>query len=335
MRCLALAEALIERGIPCHFQCHGLLAPLVRRVEAAGCSVENLRSVATATDSDADWLMARAREHQACALVIDGYFFGPAYRLRLRDVGLPILAFDDLALSAAYHADLLVNPAPEADTYPYGDRAVGARLLLGPAYTPLRREFRSAMSDGLPPISARAAVLLTFGGSDPLDLTEPVLDRALSAFPEDVQLLVVLGGYHKHRARLEARAARTAPNRIELQVNTSNMARLMLRSGLALTAGGTTLGELAALGVPPVVAVCADNQMPAVRWASAQGLVEAVDARGEASTEIALRLVEAGAALWRDCDRRAEIAERGRAVVDGWGAVRIAEALIDILNSHA
>lgn len=347
MRCLALAEALIDRDIPCFFQCHGLASPLARRLARAGMPFESLSDVATATEEDADRLLARAGELDARALVVDEpFFFGPSYRLRLREAGVPVLAFDDLALCPAYHADVLVNPAPEAETLPYAQRAPEARLLLGPAYAPLRREFRTVLAAGTLPVSARNAVLLafggsarnavllTFGGSDPLDVTEPVLDRVLSVFPPDVQVLVAVGGAHSRREDLAARAS-ALPERVEVHVNTSDMAGLMARAGLALTAGGNTLGELAALGVPPVVAICADNQVPATRWACARGLVVAVEARGVARAEVAARVVEAGLTLWRDPARRADIATRGRRVVDGLGAERIAAVLSDLIAGRS
>lgn len=329
MRCLALAEALIDRGQRCLFLSHALPPALMDHLRAAGITVERPKVVVgpLASLGDAAWVVDRAKAVGARSLVVDGYQFGPAYRERLLAAAVPVLAFDDQALSDRFHAEILVNPAPEAAQLPYAERAPGATLLLGPSYAVLRRSFRRAIAAGLPPLSERPSVLLTFGGTDPLGLTEPALEAALAAFPAEVGVLVVVGGGNPRRAALEARMAAVAP-RVEGHVNTTEMAALMLRSGLALTAGGNTLGELAALGVPPAVAICVDNQEPATGWAVARGLVTAVDARSVPLTDAAAALAAVGAALWADLDRRIDMAERGRGVVDGQGAERIATALL-------
>ncbi|HYC02665.1 MAG TPA: UDP-2,4-diacetamido-2,4,6-trideoxy-beta-L-altropyranose hydrolase [Azospirillaceae bacterium] len=321
MRCLALAEALVELGRPCRFLAAGLPEALRARLERAGFGVQMLAAEPGGpADRDATLELARG----AAALVLDGYHFGADYRAALAASGRPVLAFDDLCTLPSLHASMVVNPSPAALSMPYAAAAPGADLLLGPAYAPLRREFRDALAIPLPPLADRRSLLLTFGGSDPPGLTVPVVKRLAPDLPDGMTLEVVIGGANPRRACVEAAVARF-PDRARLHVETERMGELMRCCGLAVAAAGGTLGELAALRVPTLLVPIADNQRPSAAAAAAAGAVVMVDGCAE---NAAGAVVATALSLWQDPARRAALADR-MAVggVDGQGAVRIAAAL--------
>lgn len=337
MRCLAVAEAVADAGGQVAFAAALATDAIVRRLDAAGFPFTTLAGPpGSAADLEAtrSWIA----RHDVDAVLLDGYHFDGAYRAGVRAAGRPVAVFDDLGgdpdAGGGLHADLVINPAPEAADLPYARLAPGAGLLLGPAYAPVRREIREAARGAPVAIASRPAVLLTFGGSDPRGLTLPCLNALAGALPASVPILAVIGGSHPDAAEV-ARRARQLGGRVEVHVDTPRMGALMARSGLAVSAAGGTVAELAALGVPSLLIAVVDNQVPAVRSLAAAGLCEALladrptaagpDMGCNAATAAAI--ARAAGSLWRDESRRAAMSEALRRSLDGLGAVRIAERL--------
>ncbi|MDB5366119.1 MAG: putative UDP-N-acetylglucosamine--N-acetylmuramyl-(pentapeptide) pyrophosphoryl-undecaprenol, partial [Rhodospirillales bacterium] len=247
MRCLTLAEEMIARGWSVTLLAAELPDALVQRVGAVGVS---LQAVAAAVGDEADAAAVIATE--ADAVVLDSYRFGVAYRERVHASGRPVLTLDDGPTLSALHADLVLNPAPQADGNRYALAAQGAQLLLGPRYALVRRTIRDAARAAQADAGQRSRLLVLFGGSDPLGLTGPVANSLQGRLPPGV-LTIVLGA-----AAAPMNLAGLAPLR-----DPANLPDLMAQSGLAISAAGGTLGELAVCGVPTIAAVVADNQAAA------------------------------------------------------------------------
>lgn len=323
MRCLAVAEALQDAGVAPHFACASLPPALEDRLRAEGMTVHRF-DAEPGSDGDLAATLAVAEAIGAGAVVVDGYRFGTGWRAGLKASGRPVLAFDDAGTGEPLHADLIVNAAPDAAGLPYDRAAPGALLLLGPSHAPLRREVRDAAAAVKALLTERTALLVTFGGSDPLGLTGPVIERLAPALPDGVQLDVAVGGAATNADAVE-RMARRFGDRVRPHRDTPRMGALMAASGLAVSAAGTTTAELAAIGVPAVLVTIADNQMEAARQSAGLGWCVLVDGR---AADAADRIAEAALALWADPPRRAAMAERLAGIVDGQGAARIARALM-------
>lgn len=317
MRCLAVAEALGERGYRCRYAMVEAMPGILARLGDCGIETAALPGPASGAE-DLAATLALARRQSAAAIILDGYHFAAAYRAGLRRSGLPILTWHDGPEPiAALHADLVVDTTPDRGPESYRPANPGARLLLGRSYIPIRSEIRRRIgadrrSDG--------TILVTFGGSDPLGLTAPVASALLNA--AEVRLTVVAGALADSSAA-ETLAARF-PDRLRLEINAASMGELMAEARLAITAGGGTVAELAALGVPSVVVGVADNQQAPMRQAAAEGWCLTIDGR---RADAVPRIAEAALALWRDVPRLDRLSRAARGLIDGRGAPRIAEAL--------
>lgn len=328
MRCLAVAEALAEAGALSHLAAATLTPGLDRRAAAAGVTCHRLDATA-GSPADAAAVLDLAHRLGAGALILDGYHFTTPYRAVLAGGGLPVLTFDDLGDGEELHATIVVNASPHAERLPYARIAAGAERLLGPAYAPLRRDIRAAAAD-LPPLAERGAVLITFGGSDPLALTAPTVTTLARTLPPAVGIIAAVGGGVMDPGGVAAavgEAAATRPGRVAMHHDTPAMGVLMRQAGLAVTAGGSTLAELAALGVPSLVVVAAGNQAPATAEAQTAGWCVAVEREGGDSRPLPLRLAEQAAALWSDRPHREAMSARAVTLLDGRGAERVAAAL--------
>jgi len=104
-------------------------------------------------------------------------------------------------------------------------------------------------------------------------------------------------------------------------VDRSDYLRVLSSSAVCVCGAGTTLWECAALGVPAVAVIVAENQREQAKWAHANGLCVASEG---SEVDLVVRSVEL---LIRDPERRLSMARQGRLVVDTNGPKRVAEFL--------
>ena len=327
MRCLALAEAVQELGGDAHFAVASLPPALEDRLRSAGMEVHRI-DAAPGSAEDLAATRAIAADTAAAAIALDGYGFSDEWRAGLTGTSLTVLAFDDAGTGEPIHAGLIVNAAPDAGRLPYRNRNPDARLLLGPAYAPLRREVREAAAAPKPPLEERRGLLVTFGGSDPLGLTAPVVERLAPRLPPGVRLEVAVGGAVRDAGAVEA-VARRFKDSVRLHRDTPRMGHLMAQAGLAVSAAGTTTGELAAIGTPAVLVTIADNQLEAARQSEALGWCALVAGQTAGAPE---RIAATALDLWADPARRRAMAGKLAGIVDGQGALRIARALLEAVT---
>jgi UDP-2,4-diacetamido-2,4,6-trideoxy-beta-L-altropyranose hydrolase len=324
MRCLALAQAWREAGGRAEF-CAASLAPSLRRRVEENFAVTEI-AAAAGSAGDADATLAAAVRLNARIVVVDGYHLRVDYRQRLRQAGLKLAALDDNGEIDTYVDDLVVNQNRHAAPDLYRRRADHTRLLLGTEYALLRREFtrwRGAARTFPPRVRT---VLVTLGAADPDNVTVRVVAATAPAVPPAADLVVVIGGSNPHVEAIDARA-RQIPNCRLLRDPGDGMPALMAAADLAVCAGGSTMWEMAFMGVPFIPVVIAENQRQAVRAMAGDGYV-AVDA-----ATVERDLPAAAAAFAADAGRRETLSHTGRRLVDGQGAARVCAALLALAGN--
>jgi len=233
-----------------------------------------------------------------------------------------VLVIDDLA-DRALDGDLLLDPnwhddpaARYAALWP-----AGAATVFGPRHALLRDEF------SVQPLPARSGavrrVLLSFGGSDPMDATGRCLQRLHAALP-GLHYDVVLGAGAAQGAALQ-RAWAGVPG-VDVAVGASDMACRMARADLFIGAGGSMTWERACLGLPGITLPVADNQRALCARLADEG--EGVDL-GLVGDEALARLVPAVQALCADAPRLQAMGLALHRHCDGQGAGRVARAVLD------
>jgi spore coat polysaccharide biosynthesis predicted glycosyltransferase SpsG len=156
-------------------------------------------------------------------------------------------------------------------------------------------------------------ILLTLGGGNfsmYLDRIAPVL--AVPALA-GCTLRVIAGSMPEDNIRAALRYCRPS---LEILQRVDDMPRLLLKTDLCITAGGSTCWELCCLGVPFLVQPVADNQQ-----------------------EIACCLIRNGVAesfshdmvsfMLNDIGKRRELAEMAKSLTDGHGTLYVLETLSD------
>ena len=280
----------------------GLLAGLAHRLEPWAERPERLLDEAARAD----------------ALLVDSYFPDAALVAALAGAS-PRPAFFDDERRLDPPRGLLVNPALHAATLGYAARP-GLTLLLGADFAALRPAFIDPSPHRPPDTVSEALVLL--GGGDPrphIAAVAAALAAALPAARRRYALPGPAGTAAECRALDPAGAFLVAPGEAEL-------AAAMAAAGLAVSAAGQTLHELARVGTPFAAFLLADNQRHNLEFWSREGIAApAGDARAPGFVE---RLASAVRALIprEERERRSALA---RSRVDGRGAERIARAIAD------
>ncbi len=317
MRCLALAQGWKDSGGSAAFLLAESLPAVEERLAEEG--IETLRlGAAVGSDEDARRTGQVAAQRGAAWVIVDGYRFGAGYLKALKASSRRILAFDDYGHAGHYGTDLVLNQNASASPELYADREPATRLLLGPRYALLQRDFR-ARPRVTRTIAPRAQkILVTLGGVDAANVTRTVL-RALAAVPvPDADVRVVVGSANPNRKDLEAAAS--AGRRITLQRDPRSLAELMAWADLALTGAGTTTYEVAYMGVPSLLIVVAENQRLAAKALEAAGVAKDLGWHADLTVP---RLAEAIAGLAMDAATRERMSRNGRDLVDGQGVSRV------------
>lgn len=318
MRMIALGQAWADRGGEVRLLGRIESAPLRARLNAEGFELVDVDHVHPAP---AD--LAALLEHSAVGgwVALDGYHFDTAYMRAVRTAGRKTLVLDDINNRGIYEADVLLNQNFGAESYVYRVN-LEARLLSGPRYAMLRREFRYSQAAWNGPHQP-LRLLVTMGGSDPVNFSATVL-RALALLSgHNLMVRLVVGPANPNRIELAALAA-TLRLPTELVTPGEDMPEHMAWADLAVTAAGSTCWELAHLGVPMLAFELAENQAGVLAGLTSTG---AAVSGGRAAGTTPNCVTAVLDALLRSPQRLAELSARARALVDGQGACRMVHAL--------
>ena len=192
----------------------------------------------------------------------------------------------------------------------------------GPEYAILREQFRDRVKEIR---KEPRMVLLTFGGSDPQGLTLKAA-RALEKLGPEIDLVAVAGPAFSSLSELEGLAGSLGRRLRVINEAGGHISELMLEADLVIGSGGMTVYEIAALGTPGIVLAQNAREDRRMREFARYGTVEYLGLGPEVDDSLLASSVEA---LLVDVERRREMSRRGRELVDGLGAARAAEKVLE------
>lgn len=316
MRCLSVADAITELDKKVVFiTADNYPADLIKQrgyeLIVLGTNWQNM-------EEELPLLQKLIRERNISKILVDSYQVTAGYLQNLKEWA-QITYIDDLD-SFAYPVDQLICYANYYNIFSYGKKEKGDGYYLGMKYVPLRRAFQNCP---IKTISERARnVLLLSGGSDSYGILECMVD----VFKDrtDIVLTVICGSFYLGFERLTDKYKEY--NNLVFCKNVSNMEEYMKNADLAVSAGGTTLYELCAVGTPTISYSFVDNQLYTVEQFDKDGLIEyAGDVRKE---DIFGKVAELFGKYDSDKYLRKERSIKMQQMVDGNGAKRIAKVIV-------
>jgi UDP-2,4-diacetamido-2,4,6-trideoxy-beta-L-altropyranose hydrolase len=325
MRCLALAQAWQDRGGQCVFAMAESTPAVERRLRDEGMEVEKFR-VCAGSNEDAKQALFIAGKRDAAWIVADGYHFGAEYQAAIKAAGLKLLLMDDNVHAERYSADLVLNHNLHSSESLYGRREPYTRLLLGPRYAMLRREFRSWRKWRREIPANGRKILVTMGGSDPDNVTIKVIEAIQRLANANLETVVLLGSSNPHLRPVKA-AIGKQPQSMRVVCDATNVAEWMAWADVAVAGAGTTFWEMCFLGLPGILLVLAENQQRVAEAAHEMGIAWSLGAGKDASAPaIGSKLAE----FLATHEQRRSQSDKGRTVVDGFGAERVVTFLSDL-----
>ncbi|MCH2132784.1 MAG: UDP-2,4-diacetamido-2,4,6-trideoxy-beta-L-altropyranose hydrolase [Phycisphaerales bacterium] len=334
VRCSTLAAELVRRGAAVHLVGRGFGQLPAWLIDMFPGQMHELPVSSGAHDSDlahSSWLEATQSEDAEQTLklaglikpewiVVDHYGIDARWHRAVAGSTRSMMVIDDLA-DRQLEVDLLLDPnrdesvAREAYGHCLND---AARILGGPQWTLLRREFLLAR-DTVIGSPERNRIVILLGGLGSPSLAENIFQAFMK-----VQRPLVVDVIHGDPGTAGDIGKCAERCRLDVTVHTtpSRVSEIMSRADLAVSTAGGTTWELACLGVPSVLLPVAGNQSVVGEQAVQAGF--AVQASLENPEDIA----HLTGSLLGDSSRLTEMSEAGRDFIDGRGAERVVDTML-------
>lgn len=323
MRCKTIADEWIARGGECIFLVADEESENI--IKNMGFPVICLNGQWDNLEMETEALLRVIQEQKIKCILIDSYYITHAYIKKLAEhvkviyLGLP---HDE-----AYPVHMLINYNITADKEAYEKRyPPEVEKLLGCRYFPLRQEFTETAVTIKDEVRD---IFISTGGSDPCHVALLLTERLLAY--TDKRLHVILGAYNQDKEKLIMLQMENP--QLFLYENVKNMAEVLSNCDIAVSAGGVTLYELSACGIPTVAYAFADNQLDTVYTFAQKGIMKSVgDIRQQQTdgwTEAVCKQIRQ---LCKDKGQRQDMSRKMRQLVDGEGKIRIVDKISSMCN---
>ena len=248
-------------------------------------------------------------------LLVDSYNVDKDYFDFLNKCFPVIVYLDDLGLD--FNVDLVINPSCKVIESDYKAK----KTLCGMQYVILGGEYRVGRVMALN--TKKCSILVTMGGIDHYDLSSRVIP-ILEKISLEIEVNIVIGPYYENTKSIKT-AAEKSRLIINMFENVSNIIPIILESDIALTAGGFTTYELAAMSTPSVGVALWENQYSNIECLSNKdALIPLYYSQGQGFDQ---ELTKALSMLVNDNNLLTDISEKARNAVDGNGANRISQEI--------
>jgi spore coat polysaccharide biosynthesis predicted glycosyltransferase SpsG/L-amino acid N-acyltransferase YncA len=169
-----------------------------------------------------------------------------------------------------YPKGVILNTNAYAETLVF-PQTPDREYILGPSYVMLRKEFWDIPKKQKS--SKIASVMITFGGEDMRNMTPQMMDLITNSFSNIHQYVIIGKGYsEKNISAIEKRKNNNVTS--IYYPDAKRMIETMMKSDIAISAGGQTLYELIAFQIPTIAIPVIENQIQNVDYLSKKGLID-------------------------------------------------------------
>lgn len=317
-RCMSIAKAAVNLGINVIF------------AVASDSSVSYLKDIYPYVKFDNEFDEAHKEmskmekllsELKPNVLLIDSYFVSPDYMAKMRKY-TKVAYIDDL-YERIWPADIIINYGVNAKEYPYLEDYKESVKLLGCDYMPINEIYHDAKEKRIKDIAEN--VLVVSGGSDENHVMLETL-KAIVKADSSLNYKVICGAFNRDVKELKLIADER--ENITVLESLPNLKDAIDEADIIVTAGGTTLYEMAIMGCPGIIYKLADNQTENIKGFINNGIALYA---GDLSKDIDkfsfdnfVNMIEE---LSKDKEMRMNFSKKGRKLVDGKGAYNLIKAL--------
>lgn len=320
-RCLSLARILRSRGAQTCFVTLDLPADLADMIQQDGHQVKRISEYSRGNEKvDAEETLSGESDLAAC--ILDHYQLGTKWE-RIVQAEVDVLAIDDLGRSHESRWVLDHNFYSDSNSYYLDKISPKTQAILGPRYALLRQEFERARQQAKVRNQGLHHVLVSFGGTDPDNLTSLALSAIDGSLPPEIKVSVIAGASHPFIPELNEWCIRRKGASLKVQV--ADMSEYFLAADLSIGAGGISALERCSCGLPAIAICTAANQVNVIREGSDAGFLW-----GFESIPSELELAEVLRAVVKAPRLLSHMSKMALTVTDGRGAKRVADMLMPL-----
>jgi len=269
LRCVTLAQKLHEYGIKPTFFVRNISKNLLDFIEQKFDVIllVEIDQDFKPTNAYSNWLgvsqvfdaeefSLKAKKRNFIGVVVDHYGIGSVWETAVSKLIGNILIFDDLA-DRKHICNMLVDQSIGRDLKAYSGLVPDCcSLLLGSKYALLRDEFL----DKAEYKTKKYDVVINFGGVDKDNYTNHVLDLiAQCAGIGEIFIKVIIGKDYPYKNELTEKV-KVKNLKVKLVVNPTHISEEIAECKFSIGAGGVSLLERSAMGVPSILYSVAENQ---------------------------------------------------------------------------
>lgn len=311
MRCLSLADELRNRDYHIFFVVSDNY--VTGLIQKRGYDIYSLNSCWSDYSDKVDELINFVIEKKASWLITDSYFAKESYFKSVRGFQLAWITENHPDLTGI-KVDLFINYNIYMNnyqgTYPLKNYCLGSKYAL------LRKEFKGVSS------KHGENILILTGGSDSLNIATLIANALVKNVGYTNKIIVVSSSLNPNLKKLMSLS-----EQITVLIDVEDMADIMMNTRVAISAGGSTLYELAACGVPTITYSFTDNQIENVMTFSKMDIMPyAGDFRLDKDAVLE-RIVNHANRYCGDNKIRLNVSDKMKNVCDGFGASRVADII--------
>lgn len=322
MRCMSLAKALQQRSCECVFAVSDETCS--SNIQSNGFTVYNLNSLWNQYEASTDKFVEFIHSMNPFMVVIDSYYYSDRFLEILCGHTKVAVITESLPGNFTMEVDYFINYnvfLNHVNDYPDSRKT---KYMLGSKYALLRTEFEAVPIQNQ---NSRNSLAILTGGSDPYNIAPELCETILGDQRfENIALNVISSGLNPNISCLLALEKKVS--RVLLTISPSSMRNEMVKSEVAISAGGSTLYELCACAIPAISFSYADNQLALVHYFDKIKMIPYSGDIRTARAETIKCMMNHLSVLLSDLQMRDTLKHKMRKLCDGRGAKRTASALI-------
>ena len=314
-RCIRLGQSLRAKSHDINFLVYDDCTA-IKRLEDANFDYHLIPyKINDASTFEQELEVLSARSALIDVFIVDSYSVDEHYFDRIKGLFKNVVYLDDLG--SDFNVDMVINPSCKVQENHYISRSVLCGMdyvILGSEYTMGKQVTNDNKCD---------SILVTMGGIDHYDLSSRVIPMLESIAP-NIIVNMVIGPYYENVDKIKYTAHRS-----KLEINffegLSNISSVILQSDVAISAGGFTVYELAAMSTPCVGIALWKNQNENIECLSNKETLMPLYYTDDISFDEELK--NSIATILENSSLRANMAMAARNAVDGRGSDRISKVI--------
>jgi len=345
MRCLTLAEELRNSGAIIEFITRIHLGNLNQQIKSKGFKLHLLPTskeiiapqnlieyeqwLGVKQKTDAEDTIQLLSGKKLDWLIIDHYALDKVWEDKLRPYTDKIMVIDDLA-NRSHNCEILLDQTYGRNRSDYIKWVNNScKIVLGSNNSLIRPEFSKLRMRALKhreKYNTIKNIMVSMGSMDEKNITLRVLNAISSVnwqIPPEVNIVLTSGAPHLQKIRENVTKY---DFKVQLLIDVTNMAELMMRSDLAIGGGGTTSWERCTVALPTVLIILAENQQKVGENLAESGAVIMLQDNNLMEDNVRQAIIS----VIQDKIRYIKMSKNASKVCDGLGAQRVVNEMLSV-----